>query len=245
MRPRLAAAAAALTLLASPALAHDHGRSLEPELRDPPATYPGGPQYEGPEYGGPRYGGFDPAARDAWLADCRHRLSSRDSGMGGAVIGGVVGGIAGNRIAGRHDRAAGTVAGAAIGAVAGAAIDRAENARRERDECEAYLDDYYARYAQGGYPGYGYGYGYQPGYYPATQGYPAAGCCMAQPVMAVPVMMVPVIQPRPHCTETVEYVYEDVPVRVRKRYIPRPARIVPDKRVKIVPEKVIPDKRVK
>ncbi|SFF78462.1 Glycine zipper 2TM domain-containing protein [Novosphingobium sp. CF614] len=234
MRLRLSAAtAAALILVANPALAHDgaHDGHAMPDPREMPAPYPGGP----------RHGGYDPAARDAWLADCRHRLSSRDSGVGGAVIGGVVGGIAGNRIAGRHNRTVGTIAGAAVGAVAGAAIDKAEDAGRNRDECEAYLDDYHARYEQGGgYPGYGsgYGYGYPQGYYPAY-GYPAQGCCMAQPMMAVPMMMVPIVQAQPHCTETVEYVYEDVPVRPapRKRYIPKTTKIVPDKRVKVVPIK--------
>lgn len=193
MRLRLSAAAV-LTLLATPALAHD----------GPHASYPGGPTY----------GGYEPAARDAWLADCRHRIASRDSGVGGAVIGGVVGGLAGNRIGGRHSRTLGTVAGAAVGAIAGAAIDKAEDSSRNRDECEAYLDDYYARYTQGGgYPGYGY----QQGYYPAY-GRP---------------MMVPVAQSQPHCTETVEYVYEDVPVRPARRIIPRRSKVVPDKRVRI------------
>jgi len=233
----VAASAATLVLGGTPALAHDHhpdmGHEAMDEGRDP----------DGP--GGPAYDSYDPAARDAWLADCRHRLSSRDSGVGGAVIGGVVGGLAGNRIAGRHNRTVGTIAGAAVGAVAGAAIDKAEDQGRNRDECEAYLDDYYAAYTQGrpgGYPG-GYregrqaypggpmpGYGYPAAYYPA---YAAQGCCMAQPMM-----MVPVMQPKPQCTETVEYVTEYVPVHTRKRYIPRrPSKIVPDKRTKLVPAK--------
>ncbi|MCJ2187527.1 glycine zipper 2TM domain-containing protein [Novosphingobium beihaiensis] len=220
MRLYFPAAVAALTLLASPALAQD-GPPL-PDPRTAPPAYPGGP----------RYGGFDPAARDAWLADCRGRVAQRDSGVGGAAIGGLVGAAAGNRIAGKHHRTVGTLAGAAVGAVAGAAIDKAEDAGRNRDECEAYLDDYYARYTHGGmYPGYGGGYGYQGYGYP--QGYyPAQGCCMAQPVMMVPVMMVPAAQP--HCTETVEYVYEDVPARPRpaRRVIPKRTKIVPDKRVK-------------
>ncbi|MBB4857870.1 hypothetical protein HNO88_001184 [Novosphingobium chloroacetimidivorans] len=170
---------------------------------------------------------FHAGARDAWLADCRQRVAARDDGIGGAVIGGVVGGVAGNRIAGRGNRTVGTVAGAAVGAVAGAAIDRAEDRGRARDECEAYLDDYYARYTasypQSGYGGQAYpGYGYS-GYAPAY-GYPA-GCCTSAPVMMVPAPAAP------QCTETVEYVYEDVPAR------PRTRRHVPDKRVKIVPDK--------
>ncbi|GGC04372.1 hypothetical protein GCM10011494_23590 [Novosphingobium endophyticum] len=209
--PLLTAVATATVLTAQPALAHD-GYGAEPAFHRSDMRY-----------------GFDPAAREAWLADCRHRLSARDSGLGSAVIGGVVGGLAGNRIAGSGNRAVGTIAGAAVGAAAGAAIDKAEDANRNRDECEAYLDDYYARYTHGGYyPAHGYaqGHGYPQGY-----GYPAAGCCMA----ARPVMMVPVARAEPECTETIEYVYEDVPARPApsRRYIPRPSKIVPDKRVPI------------
>ncbi|WP_404479529.1 glycine zipper 2TM domain-containing protein [Novosphingobium sp. BL-52-GroH] len=218
MRLRLRAAGlAALSLAATPALAQegpeDHG-------------YDRGYDREG--YQAPAYGGYDRDAREAWLVDCRQRLSSRDLGIGGAVIGGAVGGLAGNRIAGRGNRTVGTVAGAAVGAVAGAAIDKAEDRGRNRDECEAYLDDYYARYTHGGgYPG-GPAYGYYPAY-GYGYGYGAQGCCMQ------PAMMVPAPQAQPHCTETVEYVYEDVPVRPARRVIPRRSKVVPDKRVKIVP----------
>lgn len=180
----------------------------------------------------------DPA-REAWLADCRSRVSGRDRGVGGAVLGGVIGGVAGNRIAGRGNRTVGTVAGAAVGAAAGVAIDRAEDRGRVRDECEAYLDDYYARYAAG--PAYQGGYAYAPSYgaptyaYAPGYGYPASGCCMAAPVMMVPV------QTEPECTETVEYIYEDVPVR-RKTYRPARTKIVRDKRVKVVGDKRISSK---
>lgn len=92
-------------------------------------------------------------------------------------------------------------------------IDRAEEARRSRVECETYLDDYYARYVHGGPQGYG-GYAY--------------------PGMGTPMMMVPG-PGTPRCTETVEYVYEDAPPRPapRKRYIPRPDKRKPDKRVPV------------
>jgi len=213
---------AAMTL-ADPALAQDNpGTQAEGDAgadnRIPPP-----PGYPGPGYSTPR---MDPAVRETWLADCRKSLSKRDSGLGGAVIGGVVGGIAGNRIAGRGHRTAGTVAGAAIGTGAGMLIGRAGDDGRARDECETYLEDYEARYTQG-YSGYGYGgYGY---------GYPAygyrGGCCM--PTMMVPVIPMP--RAEPQCTETVEYVYEDVPARPARR-------VVPDKRVKIVPDKRIPVK---
>lgn len=170
--------------------------------------------------------------RDEWLADCRSRFAKRDNGVGGAVIGSVVGGVAGNRIAGPGNRTVGTVAGAAVGAVAGAAIDRAEDNGHARDECEAYLDDYYARYSggygqQGGYPAYAQSYA--PSY-----GYTSAGCCMAAPVMMVPAP----VSREPECTETVEYIYEDVPVR--QTYRPRKrTKIVRDKRVWSAPDKRI------
>lgn len=214
------AASAALTLAMgafAPAMAQD---------APGPGTAPAGPD-ERPEWrGGPPpqpNGGYqmDPQARDQWLAECRRRLSVRDNGLGGAVIGGLIGGVAGNRIAGRGNRTVGTVAGAAVGAAAGMAIDKAEDNGRVRDQCEAYLDDYYAYYARSGYAYQGYGYA-APGY---GYGY---GCCNAQPMMMVPVMIP--ARPKPECTETVEYEYVDVPVRAK----PRPA---PDKRVKVVPDK--------
>lgn len=102
-------------------------------------------------------------------------------------------------------------------------------------ECEAYLDRYYQAYTQGGYQrGYpgapgpsGYGYG-APGYVPMA-GY-------AAPVMMVPVVMMPVAPP-PHCTETVEYVTEYVPVPHRRVVPLRAVKEVPDKRVKLQPIK--------
>lgn len=214
------AASAALTLAMgafAPAMAQDG-----PE----PGTAPAGPDQRPEWRGGPPpqpHGGYqmDPGARDQWLAECRRRLSARDNGLGGAVIGGLVGGFAGNRIAGRGNRTVGTVAGAAVGAAAGMAIDKAEDNGRVRDQCEAYLDDYYAYYARSGYGYQGYGYA-SPGY-----GY---GCCNARPMMMVPVTMP--ARTKPECTETVEYEYVDVPVRAKPR--PSPA---PDKRVKVVPDK--------
>lgn len=172
---------------------------------------------------------MDAGARDAWLADCRQRLGKRDNGLGGALIGGLVGGVAGNRIAGKRHRTGGTLIGAGAGALAGMAIDKAEDHGRARDECEAYLADYEARYQQN-HAGYGYGqrgYGYQAGGY-------GGGCC--SPMMMVPVMMMP--RAEPECTETVEYVYEDVPVRPARRIVPRKrVKVVPDKRIKILPVK--------
>jgi len=218
---------AGLVCSASPALAHDsHAHDGHTDRYDPSWKADRGGHY-----------GVDPHAREAWLNDCRRRIGSRDNGLGGAAIGGVVGGVAGNRIAGRGDRAVGTIAGAAVGAAAGMAIDKAEDGRA-RDECEAFLDNYYAQYSRGGYSGYGYpGYGHHQAYANAQYGY-GAGCCH-QPMMMVPIVRQTVSEPE--CTETVEYEYVDVPVRAK----PRP---VPTKRVKVVPQKrvkVAPDKRLK
>lgn len=203
----------------------DYRRDDRPSRQDPSEPYDEAPadvEYDAP---------LANPGREAWLADCRQRVSSRDRGVGGAVIGGMVGGVAGNRIAGRGSRTAGTLAGAAVGAVAGTVIDKAEDARRNRDECEAYLDDYYARYRTGGdrrayggtmaAPVYASGYGYPQGY--------AYGCCGAVPVVMVPAA----VQPQPECTETIEYVYEDVPVRQKVRRPMKRTKIVRDKRVKL------------
>jgi hypothetical protein len=254
-RALTASAAIAVLLTSTGALAADGGwrngswygddtppapsRSIDADEHTPPPPIEQR-QMARPPYDHAWQGGPNPMqpGRDAWLADCRSRVGARDNGVGGAVIGGVVGGVAGNRIAGRHNRTVGTVAGAAVGAVAGSAIDRDEDRSRGRDECEAYLDDYYARYAAGAYgaPGSYGGYA-QPGYamsYAPAYGYQTSGGCCGQPVMMVPV------QAQPECTETVEYIYEDVPVRHRPYHAPiKRTKIVPDKRVKLVPDKRI------
>ena len=242
-----AAAGLTLALPGGAALAHD----------GPHAGHRADGRGQGPEDRGyPREARLDPA-REAWLADCRRHAASRDKGLGGAAIGGVVGGVAGNRLAGPGNRTIGTVAGAAVGAVAGAAIDVAEDSGRVRDQCEAYLDDYYANYYRNGYPGAPAGYsGYPqaaygasyaggpypapayPGYYAPAYGYPTGGCCSPAPVM-----MVPVASAQPQCTETVEYVYEDVPVRPKARRAPvRHTKVQPDKRIRVAPDKRISTK---
>lgn len=211
-----AAGAFALALGTSmPVLAHDAG-----------APHPPQPNWDA-SHAQPYQ--MDPQARDAWLADCRQKLGRRDSGIGGAVIGGLIGGVAGNRIAGRGDRTVGTIAGAAVGAAAGLAIDKSEDNGRTRDECEAYLDDYYAQYQQRGYGSYGGTYGGSYGY-----GSYGGGCCQSGPMMMVPIMRQSVGEPQ--CTETVEYEYIDEPVR---RAAPRPAP-----RPRPAPTKRIPDKRI-
>lgn len=57
---------------------------------------------------------------EAWARD--NCVKSHGNAATGAIIGGVLGALLGNGLAGRHDRGAGTFAGAAVGAVGGAAI---------------------------------------------------------------------------------------------------------------------------
>ena len=207
------ATALGLTALSAPAFAQNYDTPYPaPEWREDEATGRLPPAVAN---------GIDPRARAEWVNECRRRVASSGNGLGGAVVGGVIGGLAGNRIAGRGNRTVGTVAGAAVGAVAGGAIDQAQSRSRASDDCEAYYDDYYTRYAQSGYGQSGYGqsgYGYAP-----------------QTVM-VPVTVTP---GGPQCTETYETVYDDVPVRRRviRRAVPRRVYTVPDKRVRIVPDK--------
>jgi len=224
--PLALAAAFGALVTAAPAAAHDG------------VGHRGGAPVMLPHWGGPFgawYGGWQqptviypggqtiaeddsppPQDREEWLRQCRRRLG--DNGVGGAVIGGVVGGVAGNVIAGQGSRVLGTVAGAAVGAVAGAAIDKAEDAHRTHDRCEAMLE----------VPGYG-----APGYGQAAYGYG-----YGVPMMLVPVTMTaapPRQGARGACKETVvteEYVTTEPR---RTRLIPR--RAVPDKRVRLVPDK--------
>ena len=90
--------------------------------------------------------------------------------------------------------------------------------------CEDFLEDFYAR---GPHPAHGpLPWAYPPGYGSL------AGCCTGVPMMMVPVMMPP--KAEPECTETIEYVYEDVPAAPRIRRAP--AR-QPDKRIRVAPGK--------
>jgi hypothetical protein len=216
--------------LAVPALAQGGYGGGEPMPMPPPPAgadmppqMPMMPMMPGPGMHGGWQGGpppmpqVDPRAREAWLGECRHRMSyrDRDNGLGGLLIGGVAGGVIGNRVAGRHHRTEGTIAGAVVGM----AIDRGEDGRGDYDYCEAYFDDYYAHYAPGGY-GYGaYGYGY---------------------AYAVPMMMVRVPHHQVRDRDCVEEVVSEEYVPVRRRVIPRAPRLVPDKRIRIAPDKRVP-----
>jgi len=222
MRKAIVALGLTGLIAATPALAHGARPQMLPHWGGPFGAWYGG--WQAPtviETGGQAVAeeeaGPPPQDREAWLQQCRRRLG--DNGVGGAVIGGVVGGVAGNVIAGHGDKVLGTVAGAAVGALAGRAIDKAEDAHRLHDRCEAMLDNYVPGAA--GYPAaYGYGYGV--------------------PVMLVPVTMMGGAAPaaRGPCKETVvtEEIVTEVPRR--SRLIPR--RAVPDKRVRLVPDKRIP-----
>ncbi len=216
---RLRAGLAALSLLAvaqaAPALAHGSSGHMPPPMPFGPMGMWGGsympwsgawqPPYEvevRPGEAQPQQAAYD---RDSWLRECRRRLG--DKGVGGALIGGAVGGLAGNVIAGHGDKLVGTVAGAAVGAIAGTVIDKAEDAPRVRDRCEAMLED-----AQRPGP-----QGYAP------QGYAQYGYA--------PMMMVPGPQAQGNCKKVVTTTTEYVDVPRRTRYIPR--RPVADKRIPI------------
>lgn len=102
--------------------------------------------------------------REAWLDECRADLGDgkRKGGLFGGVLGAIAGGVIGNRVDDDGNRLAGTLIGAGVGGIAGAVIGQAiggASDRRERDECERYLDGYGYGYPAQGY-GQGYGYGY-------------------------------------------------------------------------------------
>lgn len=59
----------------------------------------------------------------------RNNYRCRDEGTGGLVVGAIAGGLLGNEVAGRGDRAVGTILGGAVGALAGRAIDRSDRPR--------------------------------------------------------------------------------------------------------------------
>lgn len=90
------------------------------------------------------------------------------------------------------------------------------------DSCEAYLDEFYARRG----PPYGYA--------PYGPGQPMPEYAYGQAYGYGPMVMVPVPQSKPECTETIEYVYDDVPAR---RTIPRARPRTPDKRIRVAPDK--------
>lgn len=128
----------AVTLAASPALAHHHDRMDYPAYLPyyaPPdrAAFPVDRALA--ESCGLHAGSVHPYMVPAGYYDgySRRRGADRDAGLGGLLIGGVAGGLIGNRVAGRGDRVLGTAAGATVGAIAGAAIDRAAASHRYDD----------------------------------------------------------------------------------------------------------------
>lgn len=167
----------------STAAAH-HGASSvpAPTVHSYPAPmHQGAPVHQMPTHRGPVYYPAPPQGhvaapqhfdREAWLDECRADLrdGKRKGGLFGGVLGAIAGGVIGNRVDDDGNRLAGTLIGAGIGGIAGAAIGQAiggASDRRERDECERYLDGYGYGYPAHGYGhSYGYGYGY-PAYGPA------------------------------------------------------------------------------
>jgi hypothetical protein len=78
-----------------------------------------------------RYRGHDRGYHGHYVRD-RHydrdyyRHCKRDKGTGGAIAGAIGGGIFGNVVAGRGDKALGTVVGAGAGALIGRELDRGD-----------------------------------------------------------------------------------------------------------------------
>lgn len=222
---------AASIALAAPTFAQTavdaEGRVFGNTITDPlPARLP--PMPAGPD-AAPSFDNVQSSAWEAakadWLSECRRRYGGR-SGLAGGVVGGVVGGVAGSAIAGRGNRTVGAFLGGVAGAAAGAAIGSNADRRRATDYCADYLDRYLAGYGQGG--------GYGAGFVPQMQPY---GYAMQPMMVMVPVAMVAVpaapVTPQRRCVET-EVIEEWVPVtRPARRYIPRRAPAVLDKRVRI------------
>lgn len=148
---------------------------------------------------------YHPGQREEWLAACEQRARrERTWGWTGPLLGAGLGGLAGNRIAGRHDRAIGTVAGAVAGGLVGAAVERSRSGSRARSWCEAYLDNALADYSRW--------YASQP----------------PPPPVAPP----PVIQQR-RCTETTTVTTEEIAAPARRSIPRRPSAPARDKRVRL------------
>jgi hypothetical protein len=147
----------------------------------PPQSYadiPPPPGYNGSQPPPPPPG-YQPSAADLAQQDRDARYAadaerwSRDNCVksqgnvgAGAVIGGIFGAIVGNGLSGRHDRGAGTVAGAAVGAVGGAAIASSAGSNQTSPGCPP---GYVVRHNA---PPYGYGsYVYDTDYYYAAPGW--------------------------------------------------------------------------
>lgn len=119
---KLVLAAAAMTMLAGPVLAH------------PPSHAPAHgwrAQHDGTDYR--RAGYYDNVRYDRRYDERRYgaryngdRYCRKDSNIEGTIIGGAGGALAGRAIAGRGDKGVGTVVGAALGGLLGREIDRSE-----------------------------------------------------------------------------------------------------------------------
>ena len=170
--------------------AHHASTTTYPAPAYPAGTYPAPQQghsypqqhHQAPVHGMPVYQGpvhAMPAPmpapaqydRDGWLEQCRaDQRSGNNKGTAlGGVLGAIAGGVIGNRVDDKGSRLAGTLIGAGVGGIAGAAIGSAIGAvsnRRDRDECEMYLDQYGYGAAGYGHGGYSYGQAYTYTYVP-------------------------------------------------------------------------------
>jgi hypothetical protein len=71
------------------------------------------------------YRGYDRTYR-GYDQSYRYRGDKCRDGDGGTIVGAIAGGLLGNTVAGRGNRAVGTIIGGAVGALTGRAIDRSD-----------------------------------------------------------------------------------------------------------------------
>jgi len=206
-----------------------------------------------PVYGSYAYGPYYvvPFDRELWLEECRAR--TRGGGGDGPILGGLLGAITGGVIGNRawdSERAIGTVLGAGAGGLLGAAIGGAidSRARRQRFDCEAYLDRYLAAVSQqaphaprGPYsapapwPGASGAHLGQAPHYGHPHAYPAPPHAYAQPVMMVAVREE--IPQRAVVREQVEEEWVAPPTSPASREIPPEQPAPPPAKGKLIPVK--------
>lgn len=232
------------------------GTADAPNAPPPPtaAAEEGAPVHGSPVYGSYAYGPYYivPFDRELWLEECRAR-TRRDRGDGpilGGLLGAITGGVIGNR-AWDSERAIGTVLGAGGGGLLGAAIGGAidSRSRRQRFDCEAYLDRYLAAVSQqaphaprGPYAApapwpqasgaHGAPYHGHPRPYPAP---PYGSYAYAQPVMMVAVREE--IPQRAVVREQVEEEWVAPPLSPASREIPAKQTAPPPAKGKLIPIK--------
>jgi len=118
----LAAAAAALTLSAAPAMADPpdwapaHGKRAKDRAADRQTIYDAHGRYYKPRR--------VTRSTKVWRGDDGRYYCKRDNGTTGLIIGAGLGALAGHELAGRGDKTLGVILGAAVGGLLGREIDK-------------------------------------------------------------------------------------------------------------------------